>query len=389
MTDISNEFHSLTQSLVSHHDTQIVDGITSMLLNIQGQTHDDMTIKLFDKRPCQIKVVFSFCVKFYEFFHSLTFGFNRHTLAIFFGNALPSFTVVLANLLSLKVIYFSKSLKYLKQRTVNSRRHRRLQNDLRAFSVILVESFSVITISWGIPIFLTMFHCQTLYVVSMSACPQIKRFLAFFLFTDLFNSSTNALLYSLSGKLFRRRFISILKCLFACRCCFLWSHKRGLSFLPAQQLELRASSEPSVTSHYGTTLVNSPYRCQEQAKFRKGIKMTLKPKISDENASLTIVKLSDENETELERDKQTDRKKKLTARQRFEAFLISKMPWFASRKKRITIQHTSDSSLSSMSSAGIGPRTAPLSNLNRQHSTRKPNSDDIQHEKSVENVTAV
>jgi hypothetical protein len=173
--------------------------------HIKQAKSSDILIKLFEKRSCHITLMYSVCLKLFNFLHSLLFGFNRHTLAIFFGNALPSFIVLLANLLSIKVICFSKSLKYIKQTLTKRNRHKsRLQNDLRAFLVILTQSFTIITISWGIPIFLTMYHCQTLYVVSIAVCPQVQKSLAVFLFTDLFNSSTNCLLYSLSGRLFRR-----------------------------------------------------------------------------------------------------------------------------------------------------------------------------------------
>lgn len=189
--------------------------------------------------------VYSICLKFHQFLHSISFGWNRHTLAIFFGNALPSFLVVLANLVSIKAIYCSKDLRYLQEQTCKTRRQRRLQNDLRAFLVILAESFSVITISWGIPIFITMYYCQTLYVLSMAACPDIEKSLAIFLFTDLFNSSTNCLLYSLSGKVFRRHFISIMKRVFTCN----RYGKDQLTYSPSHQLELHPSSDLSTAAH--------------------------------------------------------------------------------------------------------------------------------------------
>ena len=224
MNDIGTEFYLLTQSLLSHDRSNIPDRITDVLTHafydrvnqssnspvfgeeIYQAKSPDILIKLFEKRTCQMSIVYPWCLKLFDFLYSLLFGFNRHTLAIFFGNALPSFIVVLANLLSLRAIFCSKSLKYLKETSRKTRRKRRLQSDLRAFLVILIQSFSVIMITWGIPIFLTIYHCGTLYVVSIEACPRIKNTLAVFLFTDLFNSSTNCLLYSLSGKLFRRNF---------------------------------------------------------------------------------------------------------------------------------------------------------------------------------------
>jgi hypothetical protein len=233
----------------------------------------------------------------FHFLHSLSFGFNRHTLAIFFGNALPSFLVFLANLLSLKVIYCSKSLKYLKYTTYKNRRRRRLQNDLRAFLVILIESFSIITISWGIPIFLTMYHCHTLYVVSIASCPQIKKSLAFFLFTDLFNSSTNCLLYSLSGKLFRRRFILLIKTIFTCGQGMLWNVKQRPSILPAQNIELQPSNEPSVTLNYGIHSRAESYAHSELLsliQMNKLRKLPKNKKIFQDDPSLFMVKMSDE-----------------------------------------------------------------------------------------------
>jgi hypothetical protein len=204
--------------------------------------------KFFEKRTCYITLNYSLWLKMYDFLNSVSFSFNRRSLAIFFGNALPSFIVVLANLLSIKKIYFSKSLKYLKQTTIKNRRKRRLQNDLRAFLVILIESFSVIMISWGIPIFLTMYHCRTLYVLVMSSCPKIKNYFALFLSTDLFNSSTNCLLYSLSGKLFRRKFLSILKTIFTCGRGTLWNRKQNLSIPSHQQLDRQPSHNPSINT---------------------------------------------------------------------------------------------------------------------------------------------
>jgi len=270
----------------------------------------------------------------FDFLHSISFAFNRHTLAIFFGNALPSFIVFLANLLSLKVIYFSKSLKYLKQATRKNRRNCRLQNDLRAFLVILIESFSVITISWGIPIFLTMYHCQTLYVVSMSSCPRIKKSLAFFLFTDLFNSSTNCLLYSLSGKLFRIKFISIIKIIFTCGRSILWNVKSRLLYSPSQQIELQHSNEHSTFLNCGIHSRNG--NCQQSqtvssSQTKRSQWLLKSKKTSDDNASLSIVKVSDENETEIESVKPICLTKKIKRPQTIKTFLINKLRLFGSR----------------------------------------------------------
>jgi hypothetical protein len=218
--------------LLTHQRTDISEGINNLLVHIfddnfnqwphlsksfertrTSRSSADLIIKLFDTHSCQFSLIYSVCLKMFDFLHSLSFAFNRHTLAIFFGNALPSFLVFLANLLSIKIIVCSKRLLNVKQ---TSRKKRRLKNDLRAFLVILVESFSIITISWLVPILITMYHCKTLYVVSIAACPQIKHSLAIFLAVDLFNSSTNCLLYSLSGKLFRRKLIAMLKSIVTC-----------------------------------------------------------------------------------------------------------------------------------------------------------------------------
>jgi hypothetical protein len=204
-----------------------------LIKTIQTAKTPEVIGRLFEKRSCQIIIPYSIWLKSYDFLNSVSFTWSRRTVAIFFGNALPSFIVVLANLLSLKVIYFSKSLKYLKQASRKTRRKRRLQNDLRAFLVILVESFSIILISWAIPILLTMYHCGTLYVVNISTCPRIKDYLALFLFTDLFNSSTNCLLYSLSGKLFRRKFVWVIKTILKCGRGTLWNVKQHLDRPPS------------------------------------------------------------------------------------------------------------------------------------------------------------
>jgi len=326
--------------------------------------------------------MYSIYLKLFDFLYSLSFSFNRHTLAIFFGNALPSFIVFLANILSLKVIFFSKSLKYIKQTTTNNRRHRRLQNDIRALLVILIESFSVITISWGIPIFLTMYHCRTLYVVSMSSCPEIKKSLVFFLFTDLFNSSTNCLLYSLSGKLFRRKFISIIKTIFTCGRGILWNTKHHSLLLRTQQ-----SNEPSVSFNYGIHLTNGNYRYTEPFLSNQH-KQIQAQKTLDENGSLSMMKISDENETELELVTQIHPTNKFKKSQTFRTFLINTVQLFGSRKKtksnktekKIRQRKTNVPYTSSFSDTGMNIRSnsqRPL--LNNQYYRSKIamiNSDD-------------
>jgi hypothetical protein len=259
---LTSEFFYLTQSLLTHVDIQTIEHTTHLLKNIVA--HDfstsnlslvndyyqlsrsrDLISKIFDKRPCQMPLPESFWLQASNFIYSVTFSFNRHTLAIFFGNALPSFTVLLANLLSIKVIYCSKSLRYLKQANSNAHRKSRVQYDLRAFLVILVESCSIIMISWGIPISLTMYHCHTLYVESISTCPKIKDYLALFLFIDLFNSSSNCLLYSLSGKIFRRKFLSIIQLIFTCGRGSLWHVKQHSLHLAHQPLMTHMCKSPS------------------------------------------------------------------------------------------------------------------------------------------------
>jgi hypothetical protein len=276
------------------------------------------------------------CLKIYDFLHSISFAFNRHTLAIFFGNALPSFIVVLANLLSLKVIYFSKSLRYLKQTTRKSRRHRRLQNDLRALLVILIESFSVIAISWGIPIFLTMYHCQTLYVVSMSSCPQIKKSLAFFVLTDLFNSSSNCLLYSLSGKLFRRKFLSIIQIIFTCGRSQSWNLKRHSVFLPSQQIELQPSIEASINLTYGIHARNGS--CRHSEPFLS----TPRKRLLTNSASFSMGRISDGQETEIELVMNKSQNS-----QRLKTFFINNVQLFGSiRRTKRNVSYSSSSSSS-------------------------------------------
>ncbi|CAF1168087.1 unnamed protein product [Rotaria sordida] len=264
--EIASEFHTLTKSLLSNREVETTENVMNILTNIISTDYNlsdnsilikhkkiakspDFILKLFEKRSCQIELSYSLWLKTFNFLHSVSFSFNRHTLAIFFGNALPSFIVVLANLLSIKVIYFSKSLKYLKQSSRKNRRKHRLQNDLRAFLVILVESFSIIMISWGIPIFLTMYHCHTLYVVTISACPKIKDYLALFLFTDLFNSSTNCLLYSLSGKLFRTKFIFIVKRILTCGRGTLWKVQQNSLTATNLPFERQPSNNPSINNN--------------------------------------------------------------------------------------------------------------------------------------------
>lgn len=221
----------------------------------QFNPSSDLILKLFEKRLCQLTLNYALRWRTFHFIHAVSFSKNRHAIAIFLGNALPSFIVLLANLLSIKVIYFSQSLKYLKQANGQTRRKSRLKHDLRAFTVILIESCSIIMISWGIPIFLTMFHCHTLYVESIALCPKIKDYLALFLFTDLFNSSTNSLLYSLSGKLFRREYLSIIQLVFTCGRGTLWSKKRDSSMRASPALARQLSRNPSasvkIDQHHG------------------------------------------------------------------------------------------------------------------------------------------
>ena len=213
----------------------------------QFNPSSDLILKLFEKRLCQLTLNYALRWRTFHFIHAVSFSKNRHAIAIFLGNALPSFIVLLANLLSIKVIYFSQSLKYLKKANSQTRRKSRLKHDLRAFTVILIESCSIIMISWGIPIFLTMYHCHTLYVESIAVCPRIKDYLALFLFTDLFNSSTNSLLYSLSGKLFRRKYLSIIQLVFTCGRGTLWNTTRHSSMHGSQVLARQLTRDPSAS----------------------------------------------------------------------------------------------------------------------------------------------
>lgn len=296
----------------------------------------------------------------------MDFSWTRRSLAIFFGNALPSFIVVLANLLSIKVIYFSKSLKYLKQSTRKNYRKRRLQNDLRAFLVILIESFSVIMISWGIPIFLTMYHCRTLYVIMMPNCPRIKDYLALFLFTDLFNSSTNCLLYSLSGKLFRRKFISVIKTFLTCGYGTLWHRKRNLSQSLHQPLDRQPSNNPSINtinnnnynakqssrpgSYHLSERVSSPIINNSNKKLNQSIRTTVstyqRTSIQNRNVSddgsLSMGKISDDHhngqnsisDIEVDTIKKFKDKQLKKSSQTFKLYLIDKVRSFNTTNHR-------------------------------------------------------
>ncbi|CAF1253040.1 unnamed protein product [Rotaria sp. Silwood1] len=351
-TTISSEFYNLTQSLLSNRNSHISDIVTNILTDVyinninltntsilfeqlSKTQSSDILLKLFEKRSCQITLIYTIYFKIYDFLHSLSFSFNRHTVAIFFGHALPSFIVFLANILSLKIIYFSTNLKYLKRTTSNNHHKNRLKNDLRAFLVILIESFSVITISWGIPIFLTMYHCHTLYVVSISSCPQIKQSLALFLYTDLFNSSTNSLLYSLSGKLFRRKYISILKIIFTCGRSKSWHIKQNSLLSPSQQMELQISNDASINYNYSIYSRPENYRHSEPTSSIqiKKFKQTLSKKqknVLDNDDSLNISKnegeqnMNDQNELELFN--------KYKKPQTIKTFFINKIHFFGSKK---------------------------------------------------------
>jgi len=294
---------------------------------------------LFDKRSCSIKIDYFLWLKLYDFLNSVKFTLNRRVIAIFFGNALPSFIVVLADLLSIKVIYFSKSLKYLKESARKNHRKRRLQSDLRAFLVILIESFSIIMISWGIPILLTMYHCRVLYVTVISNCLKIKDYLALFLFTDLFNSSTNCLLYSLSGKLFRRKFISILQTILTCGRGTVWSVRQHSVTLKNSPLEQQLSNNAKQTSRGGsfryTERLSSPLMTQN-IKSNSSPRTTMtfdqqKPianeKQLDDSVSLSLAKTSDDQTggctsiNSMEIDKNKTRK----THQSIRSYLINKV----------------------------------------------------------------
>ncbi|CAF3217973.1 unnamed protein product [Rotaria socialis] len=349
ITRSSSEFYSLTKSLVASRDAQISESIANLLPTIydcnsnlsntsvlfehfQKKTLADVFIELFEDRLCQVTLMYSVYFKLYDFLHSLSFTFNRHMMAIFFGNALPSFIVFLANLFSLKVIYFSPNLKYLKRTKGNNHHRRRLQNDIRALLVILIESFSIITISWGIPIFLTMFYCHTLYVVSIAQCPQIKDSLALFLFTDLFNSSTNCLLYSLSGKLFRHKFISMIKVVFTCGRCISRNVKTPPLNSPSQQLERQASDEPPVNCAMNSRRRSNPHTEVVSPKpLKKSKHFSKHQQTLESRGSLSIPNIGDENQEEFVR--QIDSTDKFRRPKTIKSFFLSKVHWFGSTKK--------------------------------------------------------
>ncbi|CAF1083872.1 unnamed protein product [Adineta ricciae] len=264
--NITDQFQDFTKSLFSNGDAIVSEKIEIILSNLSPIEDDeknqsalidridltkapDFISQLLKPRSCQISISYSTWLKTYDFFNSVSFGFGRHTIAVFFGNALPSFIAVLANVSSIKVIYFSKSYQYLKESTRKNRRKRRLKSDLHAFLVILIESFLVILISWGIPILLTMYHCLTLYVVEFKECPIVKEYAVFFMSIDLFNSSTNCLLYSLSGKLFRRRLISLLKAIFVCGHGTLWNIKQHSIDLLHHPLDRQLSNNLSTNTN--------------------------------------------------------------------------------------------------------------------------------------------
>lgn len=277
--------------------------------------------------------MYSICLRLFDFLHSLSFGFNRHTLAIFFGNAFPSFIVFLANLLSIKVIYFSKSLKYFQGSSRHTRRQRRLKNDLRAFLVILIESFSVITISWGIPIFLTMFHCQTLYVISISACPEIQKSLAIFLFTDLFNSSTNSLLYSLSGKLFRRKFLAMITTIFTCG-----RVNRCPSRLNRRRVPILGPTFESPSS----TNVQNGIQSRRESSRRIDVLSTLpnrrlplfmtQAKLSDDDRLINASRRDDESSLTISLTGESNREKNPGKRRSFKSFVLSQLRFITSKR---------------------------------------------------------
>ena len=127
----------MTKSLMLNRDVHISETTVNILINlpyfesnlsknslltqtIRTAKSPEIVGKLFDRRSCHITIKYSTWVKFYDFLYSVKFTISRRTLGIFLGNALPSFIVVLANLLSIKVIYFSKSLKYFKKSVGNN-----------------------------------------------------------------------------------------------------------------------------------------------------------------------------------------------------------------------------------------------------------------------------
>lgn len=321
------------------YDTINITNSSTSLETIHKVNSSEIFIKLFENRSCQITIMFSVYLKLYNFLNSLSFTFNRHTIAIFFGNALPSFIVVLANLSSLKVIYFSTNLKYIKNSQRVNHHRSRLQNDIRALFVILVESFSIITISWGIPIFLTMFYCHTLYVVSIFQCPNIKQSLALFLFTDLFNSSTNCLLYSLSGKLFRRKFISILRTIFTCGRHQKRSSKTPTLLTQSQQVELQTLNDnlPNFNNINYSRSINSSSERGSSVKIRNLQNSFRNKQLSNNDESLTMINADDERNIDEENlsdfVKRNRNSRKGKSSRTIRRFFHNPMHWFGRRKK--------------------------------------------------------
>lgn len=260
--EIGSNFYVLAQEVISSRENKYVDVLTDLLQNSSINFPSDLLVKMFDKRPCQIALSYSVWIKSSNFLNSLSLNLNRHSILIFIGNALPSFIVVVANVLSLKTIKSAKNAQFLTKSNTKNQRKSRLQNDVRALLVILIESFSVIMISWAFPIFLTMWNCRTLYVESVNHCPKIKNHLATFLAVDLFNSSTNCLLYSLSGKLFRQELLSLLEMIF--------TFGRGKTFrtFPKESIQQRNSrltpienkSQRILKKRTITTLFRKPFR---------------------------------------------------------------------------------------------------------------------------------
>jgi hypothetical protein len=170
-------------------------------------------------------------------------------------------------------------------------------------------------------------------------------------------------------------------------------------------MELQQSNEQSTILNYGIHSKNghnhqsevfSSYQIKESQRLLKS------KKTSDDNASSSIAKISDENETELESIKQICRTKNFKRPQTIKTFLINKVQSFGSinstqsRKKtnKNRRQAKTNTSCTSSSSCAESIRNGfQRQPLNNQRSTSKVvsiNSDDnrsLTKKNSLEDVT--
>lgn len=183
-----------------------------------------------------------------------------------------------------------------------------------------------------------MYHCHTLYVLSILTCPEIKKSLALFLFTDLFNSSTNCLLYSLSGRVFRRKFISINKLVFTCGRGVIWNAKHHPTRLPSQQIELQGSNDRSTFFNYGIySRPDSYHRSEHVSSIRlRTFKRSVNHRSLENDRSITNFNSDYEHNIdhvdEIEYMKKSHRTDKFKQRRAITTFFISKVHYFGSTK---------------------------------------------------------